>query len=358
MALIDIDGDIFVPPMAGDVAALSLANMTINAAGEKAAMILRIRKGGTIDDIGFLVGTASNAQDLRVSLQDVDTTTGDPDGTQDQYRTVTGIAANTYFTTGLVTSDGTDMGTKRTVAAGDLLAIVIEFESTVGNLNIRDFPDDRLNVNFPYTNLFTSAWAPRDNAAITHIHYADGSYETGYHLYSMDAVFTTTFNSGSTPDERALKFTLPYDCRISGFWHFADIDNDCDFVIYNAAGTAEETLAITSAVQENPANGRPAAHYFATPVEYTKDTIKRLSMKPGASNSSSYEFETASDALMAGNQYGTNMILSTRVDAGAWTDDANRRPMFGLIIDQVHDDDAGGGGGGGAASVTGGAIVR
>lgn len=350
MTLVNIGADVFVPHMTGVTASLAFSSMLINAAGEKAAFVFRIRKGGTIDHVGFMVNAASNPQDLRVSLQDVDTTTGDPDGTQDQFRDVTGIAANTYFTTGLITSDGTDGGVKRTVSPGDLLAIVIEFASTVGNLNIAQDIDNRGDVNFPYRDFFTSSWSPGVARMVGHIEYDDGSYEQGWNFLCADLMSTTVFNSSSTPDERALKFSLPFDCQIAGFWSYSDIDNDCDFVLYNAASTAISTTSVTQQVQQNPTNARPFFHYFDTPHTYNAGDVMRLSMKPGASNSSSYEFESPSAALMAANELGTDAVLSTRALAGAWTDDTDRRPYLGLILSQL-DDGAGGGGGGEVAHV-------
>lgn len=316
----------------------------MNASGERMAAIVMIQKGGTIDTVGFRTGIVTVAGTLRVSLQDVGTLTGDPDGTQDQFRDVTSPVTNTYYETGLITSDGTDGGTKRTVSAGDLLAIVVDFASfTTENLQISSDAEYRGDMNFPYFNRNTGAWSPQNVGCVGHIKYDDGSYEQLPGLVPWAGWTTTTFNSGSTPDEHALKFTLPFDCRIVGFWHYVDLDNPCDFVLYNDSDVAQTTKAIHDDVQQNPTNARPGWYFFDSPVEYVKDLAWRLSMKPGASNSTVY-YVTVNSGLLAAAEFGTAMVLSTRTDAGAWTDNSDARPMLGLLIDQIHDDDGGGGG--------------
>ena len=114
----------------------SFANMTLNASGDKVAYVIAAPKAGDIEAVGFRVGTVGNNPDngVRVSLQTVDLATGSANGTQSQFRDHTSaLSSNTWIETGRITSDGTDTGTRRTVAHGELFAIDFDFVSFVAS---------------------------------------------------------------------------------------------------------------------------------------------------------------------------------------------------------------------------------
>jgi len=118
------------------------STLVIDATGEQAAQLGQVwfpaRTGSkTINKVHFRFGAVTKAggSGLQVSLQDVSLTAGppaQPDGVVDQYRAIANgeatFAANTWYTSGLLTSDGTDTGTKRTVNFGDLVACVLEYD--------------------------------------------------------------------------------------------------------------------------------------------------------------------------------------------------------------------------------------
>jgi hypothetical protein len=111
---------------------LTYSAFLLDAATEKYAMVFRAPKDGSIATIGFKLGVVTTGDTLRVSLQNVDPATGNPDGTADQSGTVVVASAddNTWKTAIL--------GSARVVTLGELLCLVIDFNSFVaGNLEIQ-----------------------------------------------------------------------------------------------------------------------------------------------------------------------------------------------------------------------------
>lgn len=141
------------------------SDLLIDAAGEKVAIVFRAPKTGTLDRAEFKLDAVTQApvSGLRVSFQDVGAADGNPDGTQDQFRTVPqgSISAGAWVVPGLMTSDGTDGGTKRSVTKGDLIAFVVEFDSFAAgdSLEVRCMGQ---GANFnttgqPYVSHFTAS---------------------------------------------------------------------------------------------------------------------------------------------------------------------------------------------------------
>lgn len=147
-------------------ASLSQNSLTIDLAGERVACVFRAQRSGTIDKFEFDIVTLTTAEALRVSLQDVSLTNGDPDGTQDQFRDIaTGSVVAGWNVPGLITSDGTDTGVKRTVTTGDLLALVVEFVTTGGNLTIATTNQSFGLGNDTYLDHFTASWAKNTSSS-------------------------------------------------------------------------------------------------------------------------------------------------------------------------------------------------
>ena len=104
---------------------------SLAAAGQKIAFVFRAPKTGTIDQVGFLVRAVTVSQTLKVSLETVNPATGHPTGTliaAGASGTVASPAANTFYEISL--------GTPPSVTINDYIAVVIEFDSTGGNLQI------------------------------------------------------------------------------------------------------------------------------------------------------------------------------------------------------------------------------
>lgn len=181
----------------------------------------------------------------------------------------------------------------------------------------------------------------------------------------------TAFNSGTSPDERAVKFVLPFKARVTG----------AGVALGNFAAASGFTCSIwpetsdddTDAIVQSTLDGDFA---YSTSddgfVEFEfagqtldKDTTYYLGVRADAANSGTM-YQVTSPAAITGSMRGFNLPatyhLATRVwdagAAGAWTDAENTLPISYLIIDQVDDGEGAGGAGGGNANVLGGSVVR
>lgn len=345
-----------VPPEANNTF-VTFTTFPMNASADKMAFIFMVPKDGTLDWFEFRTGAVGNNPDngVRFSWQDIDATSGFPDGGVDQFAIKTNPAATTWTTPdNVMTNDGTGGGTKRTVSAGQMLAAVIDFASFVAG--------DSFEVSTPshatavWSNHYTAdgssgAYTKSSRPPMFAVKYSDGTFaEFPLPIMPMSAAGTaTSFNNTSTPDERALRFQVPVSCRCVGAWFLADGDGDADIVLYDDASSVLVSASIDPDVRID-ANVR---HYFVRWDAQTlsANTTYRIAIKPtSATNLIAYHVTVASNGMLAAVPGGIEWYLSTRTDAGAWTDTTTARPMIGLTIDGY---DVGAGGGG--SSFSGGA---
>jgi hypothetical protein len=365
MAMVDVTPFFWPAPMTQNNVAPNITAMgAMNASGDRVAIIVECPKAGTLDKFEFFSGTVSNTPDngIRCSFQTIAPTTGNPDGTQDQFRDIlAGLTSATWMVPGLITSDGTDTGAKRTVSRGELVGCVVDFVSFVAS--------DTYQVATVRTNTYmqgrnynadgsSGAYTKGTTTSmpIVALKYDDGSYA----VFAPDFVLpitgfnTFTFNSGSTPDERALKFSFAGPVRVRGAWIMCDLDNDTDVVLYDSDGS---TVLATATIDKDLRFGSatticPVQFSFPSSVSLAASTNYYLSIKPGASSISAYSLQFPGTAYLAASPWGANAIMSTRTDAGAWSDETDEQLYAGLIIDGI-DNGAGGGGGGGTRGYVG-----
>lgn len=345
-------------------------NFLIDAAGEKVAMIVRAPKTGTLNRAGFLLGTVTAGDTLKVSFQDVDPATGDPDGTADQYRTVAiadtdddkWIGGNSTPALGVMTSDGTDSGLKRSVTQGDLLAVVIEFDNRVnGNLNVRHFGTPNFSrvtmMGQSYVDHYTTSWV---KASVTGSTACGGivllEYDDGSSSYIPGTLPAASFNYAqyhinSTPDEAMLRFSLPFPAKVTGYWFGADLDGDAELFLLDSGGSvvANSTVSLDKDIRAATA-GSVFGVLLANEITLAANTTYYLSLKPTtASALMLYYFNAPSNAAFGQASCGTACYWAQRVDGGAITTTDTRRPLMGLILSAVSDGAGGGGGGTGCS---------
>jgi hypothetical protein len=330
---------LYIPnPAISNVVSAS-STLTIDAAGEKAATIFRVPHTGNISHVGFRVASVTSAQTLRCSLQTV-SGTGDPTGT-DYGGSAPGTqtpAANTAYSVALATPAAATLN--------DVVAIVVEFDSTPGNLAISAVGGG-LSRKFPYGSLFTASWAPSTALTAMWVAYDDGSvYPMGTYPYSSYG--GVSYNSGSSPDEYALRFQLPFPARVAGYWFGGGgnaAGSDFDVVLYDSSSVA---IASDSWDGDLRSSNTAINHEgrFTSPVTINANEVYRLALKPTTANNITISrVIVLSAAVFGAHDGGTEFYLSTRTDAGAWTDSTTIRPIFGLILDQFDDGESGGGGG-------------
>jgi len=297
------------------------------------------RGSKNITKVQFLPGaiTSAGGSTMRLSLQNLDAATGNPprgDGTQDQ--TVDFLAsaptASTWYQTAALSAT-------RTVTHGEQLAVVLEFQTFLGSdaFNVQNFTVGSVNGSSGLSH-FTASWAAAAVVPNIILEFDDGTFGTlGAQSMPAASLSTDSVNTGTTPDEIALQFTVPFSCKCDGAWlsmYPVGAGRNFDVVLY--AGTSAlvtvsvdaETVAITQ---------RLMIFHFAEQT-LSPGTTYYLALKPTTASNISLYGVTVSNAnhfqAMAG---GTTMSFAGRTDAGAWSNTSTKRPFAGIIISALDD---------------------
>lgn len=353
MALVNISAGLWYPyPYQHN---LSFPTNTLDGSGEKHSGVIRVPKTGTLDKIEIRSGaiTTFPANGIRISFQDPILTSGFPDEVQDQYRDITvNPGANAWVIPGLMTSDGTDTGVKRSVTKGDLLSYVVEQVNSADtwNMIISNVGASGLYIpRFPYiVNKILPGpnWATVAGHLMCALKYSDGSYPAIPFVHPYLALTGTTINSGTSPDEVALYFSLPSKFTVKGFLVYLDLDENTDIVLYDSDGsTVLASLTLDKDLRGATSAGGFAVYFPTETATLLANTFYRLAIKPLTITNITYQFLTVnSNAMFEMMDGGINMYWSERTDGGAWAETNTKRPFILPIIGQI-DDGAGGGGG-------------
>lgn len=348
MALTALGGGMFMPKP--ENFSTNNAGHLIDASGEKMAAVFRAPKTGTLAKVRFRTLTVTTGDTLKVSFQDVDMATGNPDETADQYRTVSVASSddNVWITTGYITTDGTDGGGKRSVTRGDLLAIVIEYDSYVaGNMTIANTAIPVDYGNGAYSLLKTGGTWSKSTSVVGcfELEYDDGTLaycDTLVPGYNASG----TFASNTTPDEIALYFRFPVPVTVGGAFILVDLDGAMDAVLYDSDGTtALATVSFDSDVRSGTSvSGNMVV--FPTEINLTANTWYRMAMKPTTTAAVGWRrSEMRAAASLDMSDLGQNAYWSQRTDAGAWSETTNYRPRISMLVTKVHDGSGGSSGG-------------
>jgi len=344
-------------PTSGSGLALQFTT-SMNASGDRHAFICRAPKAGTLAGFGVRTGTAVTlVNGLRFSFQDVSATTGLPDGVVDQFQTLApgSVTASTWTEATALTHDGTGGGVKRVVAVGDYVGCVIDFTSftgaeavnlingigiTIGGTElVETYHGDGSSGTYARALLFGAAFALR---------YDDGTYAAfAQWCLPLAAITARAFTVSTTPDERGMVIIPAITMAVAGAWLWCTLPGDATIVLYDAADAVLASVALDKDRRGTPTTaGGTAAALFAAPVTLTAGATYRLTCLPtDASGVSTTEFTVPSVAHLAACPGGAAMYLTTRTNAGAWTDTTTQRPFMGLIISGIDTGTSTGGGG-------------
>ncbi len=328
-----------------------VTDLLLDASGEKVAFIFPAPATGQLDLIGFLTGTVTVGDTMKVSFQGVDDATGEPDGGIDQFRTI--AIANgddvVWKTTGLITSDGTDGGTKRSVTKGELIAIVIEFNSftATDSLNIRCWRQPGATSNHLgqcYVSHFTTVWTKTNGILPTFaLKYADGNYYYIPGTAPYSAVTSISIDNATSPDEAGAYFSVPFACKIDRIFAWVDADGDVDVVLYDGDGsTPLKTLTLDKDIRVTNVSigyAKPFDEVTLTPgVNY------RLVFKPSSlTNIAFFVMEVAAAEILGQMSGGTGIHYTSREDAGAWAQVTTQRAPLYIGVSALSDVVTGGG---------------
>lgn len=335
------------------IASTGYANNAVDAASEKFACIFNATKAGDLARVRFPLGTVTTGGDVRVSFQDVDAATGNPDGTVDQYRVVavadTDDAATKY--SGIISADGTDGGAKRTVAIGDRFAVVIDVDTyTAQNMLFRGINVTSATLH-PYLGqnyclLYTGTWAKLTTTASAFaIEYADGSYDWNPTSTPFNVMSTWGFTStNATQDEIALRFTVPVSTQVRcGYWA-VDADAAATVRLYDGTTSLGAAAAADPDIRPGTAD---LLTMFCLPstVTLTPGNTYRWAIEATTTTTVIVRYvEVPAQAVWDQFEGGQNVHWDARVDAGSWTATTTRRPVAGVFMFGL----SGGSGGGGS----------
>lgn len=349
MALVSTSGGMWLPAYdfwnggAGPAAAATL----LDATADRWAVVFTAPKTGTLDKVRIRLGTVSIAgsSTVLVSFQDVDATTGNPDGTEDQFRQIPNgsLTSNTSVLTGKITSDGTDSGSSRSVTRGDLLAVVARIDTftAADQVNINNISATTRCGGFVWhyvTENLSGAYAKSSTKTPqVSIQYSDGSYAEVVSCYPVITVGTQTYNNTSSPDEYGLRFQVPFPCKIGGCWLGIDADGDFDIVLYDSGGAT--TLKSVDKDNRSTTVAQVGHVLFTTEATLAADTTYVLSIKPTSATNLILSYVDVAD-VKEWDQYGGGQqwYWAEDKDPATTADFATtttRRPMIGLMVTAV-----------------------
>jgi hypothetical protein len=328
-------GHILIPPRSNiDGGSTS---MLLDASGEKAAFIFRAPKTGNISNVYFRLGAVTTGQTLKASLQDVSLANGDPDEVVDESGTVS-VADTDDNLWKQVT-----FGASRAVTRGDLLCCVVEFDSTVGNLNLI-----RHNVSnvqgYAYATLKTGTWTKANTGYYLAVGYDDGTYPqipgTAPHHISLQ-----NFANNSTPDEVGNKIIARVPMRVIGAYFAGRNTGDFQFVLYEGSSVTPTAVLTSATMDADVDNGLADTYfftYFDSSYDLTVGETYRLVLLPTTTTSlGRLDLNYTAASILSGDDFGTDIVRTSRTNGGNFAEDTDKRVLCGLLVSHI-DDGAGG----------------
>lgn len=316
----------------------------LNATGKKFAFCGPVwfqERTGTKDirRVGFRWSTVTKAggSAMTVSLQNVSTsaTPLQPDETQDQTVAIANADAafvsNTWYRTGTFSAD-------RTVAFGEMVAVVIEFDGA-GRLGA-----DTINVASRVSTVqgvtnssscFKSGgvWTCDLSCAVNMVlEFSDGTFGTMAGGFPCSAVGAISYNSGTlVADEYALEVKFTKDVRVDlASWaaKLASASADYEFLIYDGT-TAVATVTIDGSWRNTTVTTIAISTPLPTPITLTAGTLYRFALRPTTANPIEVYYHDVADA----NHWvchvgGPDWRLTSRLDQGAWAAATTTRRLY------------------------------
>ena len=328
MAYTSIPGGLWFPNRWTTQTVPTIASSSLmSATTHKCGLVCHAPKAGNIRKILFRMGTGAGVASMNMRVETVNAS-GQPSGT------LVNAGASGTFTPAANTDFSVTLGTDATVTRGQLIAVIITGGASAPNNRLAT-TNAVLNGNFPYLAYFSTAWSFFGDTPVMAFEYDDGSYAHVAGVWPVNAVNNATFNSGSTPDEKGIKFRFPFGCKIDALWFHADTDANFDLKLYDSDGsTVLETVTWDSDYREVTAAATSAVALTAERT-LAANTWYRLTALPGASNISIVDYTVFSAAAREACQGGANIMGASRTDAGAWTDETTTMRLMGVRVSQI-----------------------
>jgi hypothetical protein len=312
--------------------------LLVDGASEKAGQVFKAPKTGSITKLYFSTFTVTTGATMDVRLETVDASTGLPSGSLQ--------GTNTNASLVIANSDDNKWLTVTLTAAAvvtvgdDLAFVVANPASSFGNMNIACFASgNSTNASrFPYALLFTSSWAKQATSMACGVEYSDGTqFLVGPGPWVNASQLS--FSDSSNPDERGLKFLVPFDCSVIGILVNLSASAGATYTVklYDSVDTVLASVAADGDLYQS--GGWGVQHlYLGSEISLTANAVYRLTIRAtNATSVAQYSYvEVAANADMAWASGGINCYETTRNNDGAWTDTTTRRPNpWGVIISSI-----------------------
>lgn len=354
-----------------DQGTVGFANFTIDGSTDEAALCFQAEDPITITRLGFRVNTITGTPGtLTISLQAIDTASFNPSGTILGGGSPASVAVSAAGLTpgafNWVTLDNS-----YTCTRGQALAIKIDptsgtwdaSNSIVVGISVSGFGT---RPGIPY-----ALQAPSGAyAAVTGYPVYGYSSSSRVYGYPVSSVDNTAYDSGTTPDEVGMAFTVPTD-----FWSTYKIKG-VRLLLSRPGATGQTTLCRlysgTTVLHEatidsehygtgTTGSGYRLCEWFfpeSSLSPLSAGSVYRIVITPqGTSGDISvpgFTFANATD--MQAMPLGENAYATSRVDAGSFSDTTTKRYYMELFFDDITAPS--GGGGSVSGSVFGGGAVR
>lgn len=354
MSYVSLDKWIIHPPLPNKPEYSLSTGTSLNAAGIRHGVVFQVPQSGTLDtfELPLTITTLNGASALRFSFQDVDSN-GLPDGSDDQYRDATpSTGSNVWTSPGLITNDGTNGGTKRTVTKGDWLACVLKFQTFTAadslTARVRSNDLDGITDSVFMLSYNGASWAK----STTQLPFIALKYDSGYVALQPTSYHTiassstgveTNIETGTTPDELGNRFQLPFSCKVSGAWYTIDFESGTatgQIVLYDNASNVLASCNVTAKKTMTEGSGTtafPGSCIFSSEIELTANTTYRLVVKGDNATQGAglMGWDLPSNAYLAGSWGGSQWYSTSRTDGGSWTDLDSRQFQIGLLISSL-----------------------
>ena len=357
-------GQMFWPPtqMAGGPISnvMASSSITFDSGTDRLAWVGRSPLTDSLDNIYFSTRTVTGGCDVDVRVETV--ANGRPTGTL--------WAANTNIVVTIANGDDNVAKTATLTAAaslsaGDEFAVVIVVSSGTPNLGFASTPGALVSptsAHYPLALQDTGAgtWAtvsPCPSLAWILDFTTAGIVPISGLLPTTGIGVITAYNSGTAPDERALRFQVPFKCRVrgirAGMFNIAAAA-DFTFSLWDAAGDVDGEALGQAALDGDFALSTTQDGYvdlfFDAPVTLTINTTYYAGVRADTANNIGLgEFPAAAitGSMLGFDGVNAETYLATRTwtagTAGAWSTTTTTLPLIHLLIDQLDDGASAGG---------------
>lgn len=342
------------------VAAQTFNSLLMDATAEKVAFMGHVfnkdRASKNITKVGILPGTVTlNASStIKISIQAMNqaASASAPTGT------ILGATNNGFVTEASATyttntwHQTAALGEVVPVTFGQEIAVVIEYGTfTAADVfNVRGLTLQQA-ANFPIASLFTASWSNQATMPNVILEFDDGTFGTLDGTFPISAIYASpSFHSGSTPDEYAMEFQLPFPFKIDAFaldMVASSATADFKVIMYDGTSVMSNGSVTFDGAVIGTSTQRMVRGAFTGMITGAANTTYRLALQPqsGSQTISFAGYDVNAAGHFQAHQIGTTCCMTTRTDAGAWAAaTTTRRPLFFFRVCAL-DDGAGSGGG-------------